>query len=175
MRVLTLGLACAHCCRCPEFYATFYKGVTPRPSENCQNCHRPGEAGPMSFLSYEARGRGRSDQGRGRDQRCAVVCRSQYGHFENDRRRSEAEFNTLISWVDTGATAGNPKDAPNRSPSWRLDIGKPDVVFRCPPRSTFRNRCRRLSLRDPPTNFTEDKYVQFAESRPATVSTRITS
>ena len=55
MRVLSLSLACAAfaaAATTPE--PTFYKDVLPVLQKNCQSCHRPGEAGPMSFLSYES-------------------------------------------------------------------------------------------------------------------------
>src|ERR1044072_3385636 len=32
---------------------TFNKDVLPILQKNCQTCHRPGEIGPMSFLTYE--------------------------------------------------------------------------------------------------------------------------
>src|SRR5579863_7060842 len=33
---------------------TFYKDVLPVLENNCQGCHRPGEPGPMSFMSYDS-------------------------------------------------------------------------------------------------------------------------
>jgi hypothetical protein len=30
---------------------TFYKDVVPVLQQNCQTCHRPGEAAPMTFMS----------------------------------------------------------------------------------------------------------------------------
>src|ERR1700674_5480982 len=33
---------------------TFYKDVLPILQAKCQSCHRPGEAAPMSFLSYQS-------------------------------------------------------------------------------------------------------------------------
>jgi mono/diheme cytochrome c family protein len=33
---------------------TFTKDVLPILQKNCQTCHRPGEIGPMSFLTYES-------------------------------------------------------------------------------------------------------------------------
>ncbi len=172
MRVLTLGLACAALlAAAPNSTPTFYKDVLPVLQRNCQNCHRPGEAGPMSFLSYE------STRPWAKAIKAAVATKKmppwfadpRYGHFENDRRLSEAEFNTLISWVDTGATAGNPKDAPKPVTfveGW--NIGKPDMVFKMPtafhiPESGVVDYHYVIL----PTNFTEDKYVQFAESRPS--------
>src|ERR1043166_8620056 len=32
---------------------TFYKDVLPILQNRCQTCHRPGQIGPMSLLSYE--------------------------------------------------------------------------------------------------------------------------
>src|SRR5579872_5243029 len=32
---------------------TFNKDVLPVLQKNCQTCHRPGEAAPMSFLDYQ--------------------------------------------------------------------------------------------------------------------------
>ena len=31
---------------------TFHQDVLPVLERHCQGCHRPGEAGPMSFLTY---------------------------------------------------------------------------------------------------------------------------
>ncbi len=33
---------------------TFHKDVLPVLQNNCQGCHRPGEAAPMSLLNYES-------------------------------------------------------------------------------------------------------------------------
>ena len=33
---------------------TFHKDVAPILNANCVSCHRPGEIGPMSFLTYES-------------------------------------------------------------------------------------------------------------------------
>jgi len=32
---------------------TFYKNVLPVMQARCQECHRPGEAAPMSFMTYK--------------------------------------------------------------------------------------------------------------------------
>jgi hypothetical protein len=172
MRVLTVGLVCAAIVSAaPNSQPTFYKDVLPVLQKNCQNCHRPGEAGPMSFLTYD------STRPWAKAIKTAVASKKmppwfadpKYGHWENDRTLSAAEMNTLISWVDTGATAGNPKDAPkpvNFVEGW--NIGKPDVVFAMPtafhvPESGTIDYHYVII----PTHFTEDKYVQFAESRPS--------
>ena len=150
---------------------TFYKDVLPVLQKNCQNCHRPGEAGPMSFLTYE------TTRPWAKAIKSAVATQKMppwfadphYGKFSNDRRMSAAEVSTLVSWADSGAKAGNQKDAPKPVAfveGWV--IGKPDAVFEMP-----------LTFNIPaegtidyqyimiPTNFTEDRYVQFAEARPS--------
>jgi len=33
---------------------TFNKEVLPVLQKNCQTCHRPGQIGPMSFLTYQS-------------------------------------------------------------------------------------------------------------------------
>ncbi len=58
-----------------------------------------------------------------------------HGKFANDRSLSAADINTLVSWVDGGAKAGNPKDAPKPiafTEGWV--IGQPDKVFEIPTR-----------------------------------------
>jgi hypothetical protein len=32
---------------------TFYKDVLPILQQNCQSCHRPGQIGPFSMLTYK--------------------------------------------------------------------------------------------------------------------------
>ncbi len=58
--VLSMGLiaACSRCAK-PPSPPTFTKDVMPILQQQCQTCHRPGEAGPFSMLTYETRGPGR--------------------------------------------------------------------------------------------------------------------
>ena len=57
MRYVALGLAAAALsfgAHTTPSAPTFYKDVLPVLQNNCQECHRPGEAAPMSFLTYES-------------------------------------------------------------------------------------------------------------------------
>lgn len=90
-----------------------------------------------------------------------------YGHFANDRSLSEAEIETISSWVKAGAPAGDPKDAPlpRQWPStW--NIGKPDEVFEMPQAFHLPAKgaidYQYVIL---PTHFTEDRWVQKVEVR----------
>jgi hypothetical protein len=173
MRFLALGLVCAAAgmaANTGSAQVTYYKDVLPVLQKNCQNCHRPGEAAPMSFLSYE------STRPWAKAMKSAVLTKKMppwfadphYGKFANDRRMPESEINTLVAWVDSGAKSGNPKDAPAPvafTDGWA--IPKPDVVldmgfdFKVPESGTIDYQYVVV-----PTNFKEDRYVQFAEARP---------
>jgi hypothetical protein len=52
MRSIFLTLAvCFVASGAPE--VTFHKDVEPILQKSCQECHRPGEIGPMALLTYE--------------------------------------------------------------------------------------------------------------------------
>ena len=149
---------------------TFYKDVLPVLQKNCQGCHRPGEAGPMSFLSYE------STRPWAKSIKAAVVTRKmppwfaepQHAKYSNDRSLLQADINTLSAWADSGAEAGSAADAPppvQFTQGWA--IGKPDVVIEVPKPVNIQARgTMEYQYVIVPTGFAEDKWVQFAEARP---------
>jgi hypothetical protein len=92
-----------------------------------------------------------------------------HGTFLNDRSLTKAEIETFMSWADTGALEGDPKDAPQPRQfveGWHA--GKPDVViqipkaFQVPAKGTIPYQYIVV-----PTNFTEDKWIQSVEVRPS--------
>jgi len=149
---------------------TFTRDVAPILYKNCAGCHRPGEAAPMSLLSYQdARPWAKSIREK-------VVTRQmppwhadpRHGEFANDRRLDKRDVDTIVQWVDSGAREGNPKDLP-RAPKFveGWGIGTPDVVlpmtqeFTLEPTGPDEYRIFQI-----PTNFTEDRWVQLVEARP---------
>lgn len=149
---------------------TFHKNVEPILQARCQGCHRPGEAAPMSLLTYsDARPWAKAI-------RAAVVQRKMppwfadphYGKFSNDPSLSKSEIDTLAAWVDGGAPEGDPKDAPRPltfADGWT--IGKPDVIIEMPKAfnvpATGKIPYQYIAVA---SGFTEDKWVQAAEVRP---------
>ena len=136
----------------------------------CQACHRPGQVGGFSLLSY--------DDARSHSAMIAEVVANRrmppwhadprHGHFANDRRLTPQERATLLAWVAQGAPAGDlarapqPKDWPD---GWT--IGTPDLVFEIPePRTIPAQGTIPYSNVTVPTNLTEDVWVQAAEARP---------
>jgi hypothetical protein len=149
---------------------TFYKDVLPVLQSRCQGCHRPGEAAPMSFMTYE------STRPWAAAIRDAVASKrmppwgadAAHGKFANDPALSEGERTAILNWVAAKAPAGNPKDAPKPRvfvEGW--NIGQPDMVVAMakehavPASGTI--EYTRFIL---PLGFTEDRWVEAAEIRP---------
>jgi hypothetical protein len=174
MRLLILSLGCVALASAATTSGnqsvTYNKDVLPVLQKNCQTCHRPGEAAPMSFLSYQ------STRPWAKAIKTAVLTKkmppwfadAHYGKFSNDRSLAQAEIDTLVAWADSGAKEGDAKDAPapiSFVEGWR--IGKPDMVismptaFNVPASGTIDYQYIVV-----PTGFTEDRYIQMAEARP---------
>lgn len=109
---------------------TFNKEVLPILQKNCQSCHRPGEAGPMSFLTYE------STRPWAKAIKAAAVSRKMppwfadphFGDFRNAPSLLQSEIDTLAAWADSGAREGSAEDKPATkewTAGWRI---QPDVV-----------------------------------------------
>ncbi len=113
---------------------TFHKQVERIFQAKCQECHRPGEAGPFSLLTYKS-AKGWADTIR------EVVSNgtmppwhadAPLGHFKNDRRLTPEEKTTLLAWIDQGCPEGNPADAPEAREfltGWRLPR-PPEMVLK---------------------------------------------
>ncbi len=149
---------------------TFNKDVLPILQKNCQGCHRPGEAAPMSLLTYQdARPWAKSVREAVLQKRMPPwFADPHFGKFANDRSLSQAEIDTLVAWADGGAREGDAKErvaAKAFLDGW--NIGAPDAViempsdFQVPASGTIEYHYIVI-----PTGFTEDKWVQMAEVRP---------
>jgi hypothetical protein len=149
---------------------TFYKDVLPVLQSRCQSCHRPGEAGPMSFLDYKG------TRPYAKAIKSAVLLKKMppwpadphFSRFENDRHLSDADIKTLTAWADAGAPEGDAKDAP-KPVAWveGWTIGKPDMVISMPQAidvpATGTIEYQYLVI---PTGLTKDTWVTAAEVRP---------
>lgn len=149
---------------------TFTKDIAPIFYKNCAYCHRPGEIAPMSLINYkDARPWAKSIREKVLDGSMPPWhADPHYGSFKNDRRLSKRDVDTILAWVDGGATEGNPKDlppAPQFTEGWQ--IGKPDLVlsmgkeYDVPAEGVVDYQYMLV-----PTGFTEDRWIQAAEVRP---------
>ena len=98
-----------------EAGVTYHKDVLPIVQENCQTCHRPsghnisGLVAPMSFMTYEetrpwARAIARKVESR---EMPPWFASEPKGVFENERGLTDAEIDTILTWVEAGAPAGD--------------------------------------------------------------------
>ena len=148
---------------------TFNRDVLPILQKNCQTCHRPGEIGPSSFLTYD------STRPWAKAIKTAVVTRKmppwfadpKYGHFANDRHLGDADVSTLTAWADAGAPEGDPKDRPapvQWHEGWNV---QPDVVFEIPkPYTVPATGTIEYTYFVVPSGFTKDTWVIDGEVRP---------
>ncbi len=120
---------------------TFTRDVLPIFQKNCQVCHRPnganmgGMVAPMSLRTYE--------EVRPYAQKIATFVEARYmlpwhaspdqhGLFKGERVLSQAEIDTIVGWVRSGAPEGDPADAPppvsfaSDTSGWA--IGEPDLI-----------------------------------------------
>src|SRR5207245_2853228 len=149
---------------------TFTKDVAPILQKKCQVCHRPGEAGPFSMLTYEQTRPWamamKLDVQTGKMPPWFADAR--YGKFSNAMSLSPSEIETLAKWADAGAPKGDPKDMPppvEWVEGW--GIGKPDLVYELPvPFDVPASGVIDYQHVIVPTGFTEDRWIQAAEVRP---------
>ena len=123
---------------------TFNKDIAPIVWARCATCHRPGEIGPFSLLTYD-------DVKRRATQIADVTSRRLMppwkpepgkGDFESERRLTDAELQKIQQWIQDGAPEGDRADLPPRpvalmtSGGWQL--GTPDLVVAMPEPYTVR-------------------------------------
>jgi peroxiredoxin len=148
---------------------TFYRDVLPILQTNCQECHRPGAAGPFALMNYKQAVNWADDLKEYTRERKMPPWKPVDGPaFHNERKMSEKDIRTLAAWVDGGTPEGDPNDAPPPRKfvsGWQL--GEPDLVLTLPEEMTLGAtgpdlfRCFVL-----PTGLKEDKYVTAVEVRP---------
>jgi peroxiredoxin len=141
--------------------------------KRCQECHRPGEIGPFSLLTYrQANGWADMIRETVSDGRMPPwYADPRHGQFANDRRLAKEEKDTLLAWIGQGCPEGDKKDLPPPK-EWHEGwwIGKPDAVITMQDDVTVPADAGKSGIPykyfTVPTNFTEDKWVQAAEARP---------
>jgi len=151
---------------------TYARQVSRIFQKNCQDCHRPGQIGPMSLLTYDdAAAWSETIREVLQDGRMPPwFADPRYGHFSNDRHMSDSDKATLLAWVEAGAPRGDDKEMPPArefASSW--SIGKPDLIlgmskdYAVPadmPKRGIPYQHFRV-----PTGFKEDRWLQMAEAR----------
>jgi Tetratricopeptide repeat len=111
--------------------ADFNHDIAPIVYKHCASCHRPGEAGPFSLLSYE-------DVKKHANQ-IADVTRRRFmppwlpdpGNFADEQRLTPEEIELFASWAKAGAPEGEGSASPpSFTEGWQL--GPPDLIVEAP-------------------------------------------
>ncbi|MEM7457188.1 MAG: redoxin family protein [Planctomycetota bacterium] len=152
---------------------TFNQHIAPMIHEKCSMCHRPGQAGPFSLLTY--------DDVRKRAQTIDAVIDMGYmppwkpvNHeveYVNDRRLSDQQKTMIKEWIETGMPEGDSPfpEPPEFIDGWRL--GEPDMIvtmqgaFDVPASGSDVYRSFVFPMQLP-----EDKWVKAIEYRPTATS-----
>ena len=116
-----------------EQQVTFNRDIAPIIFQSCARCHRPGESGPFSLLTY--------DDVKKHARQIAVVTRDRFMppwlpepqslKFADEMRLSDDGIATIKKWVDEGTPEGNAADLPPQ-PKWveGWQLGEPDLVLK---------------------------------------------
>jgi tetratricopeptide (TPR) repeat protein/mono/diheme cytochrome c family protein len=150
---------------------TFTRDVAPILFSSCASCHRPGEVGGFSLLTFpEVRPRAAAVA---RAVRTRAMPPWKPDHIAGaelvgERRLSDAQVETIERWVAAGAPEGTASDlpaAPTFPDGWRL--GQPDVVVSMSEPYVVEpggpDQLRNFVI---PSGLTRGRYVRGLEFRP---------
>jgi peroxiredoxin len=155
---------------------TYAKDVSRILQNRCQECHRRGQIGPMSLLTYDAAAAWSEAIREVVEQHRMPPWPAdpKFGKFSNDRHLSDDEKKTLLAWIDGGCPKGDDKDLPppkKFAQGWRID--QPDLVLSMAEEFTVPARAKdgieyKYFWVDP--HFDEDKWVIQAEAKAGATS-----
>jgi mono/diheme cytochrome c family protein len=150
---------------------TFSEHVAPILFKNCASCHRPGQAGPFSVLTYETVRENGGEIAEATRERYMPPWKPAPADYPllGERRLTDIEIDTIQRWVKGGMAQGDPRKLPAPpvfNDEWRL--GKPDLVvtmseaFTVPAdgRDVYRNFVV-------PLNLNEDRWLKVIDYRPS--------
>jgi peroxiredoxin/mono/diheme cytochrome c family protein len=155
-----------------EGEVTFSKQVVRVLQKNCQECHRPGQVGPMALLTYDdALSWAETIREVVKEERMPPWhADPRYGKFSNDRRLAKEDRDALLAWIAQDCPKGDEHDLPPPREFVRgWTVGKPDLVidmgrdFDVPaeaPKGGIPYKYFSVE-----TGFKEDKWVTRAEAR----------
>ena len=164
---------------------TFTKDIAPIFQEKCEACHRVDSIAPMPLTTFEeARPWARSIKARVSERQMPPWHLDKsvgIQDFKNDRSLSDDQIETIVRWIDQGATKGDPKDMPPAK-VWPSEQGwnfaklfgqtEPDLIVRSTPwtQKAGANDTWWKTVVD--SGLTEPRWVRAVEVRPGTVKGR---
>ncbi|HZM59695.1 MAG TPA: hypothetical protein VFB85_07850, partial [Vicinamibacterales bacterium] len=162
---------------------TFTKDIAPIFQAKCEACHRPNSIAPMSLMTFEeVRPWARSIKARVASRQMPpwhIDKTVGIQHFENDRSLTTEQIDTIVRWVDSGATKGELKDMPapvkwadDTGWNFKSRFGEPDLIIKSPPYRMPAQAQDAWYKPVVPTGLTEARWVRAIEIRPSTIKGR---
>lgn len=151
---------------------TFSKHVAAILQKHCQECHRPGQIGPMPLLTYDdAVAWSETIREVIEDRRMPPWhADPRYGKFSTSRCLSDEDRQTLLHWLEQGTPRGDDRELPPPRifpEGWT--IGKPDLVLTMPEEFAVPAEAPKGGVPYKhffvDTGFKEDRWVERSESR----------
>lgn len=112
---------------------TFSEHIAPVIFKNCSPCHRPGQAGPFSLLTYQ------DVLKKANTIKLVTQARymppwpadADYTHFIGERRLTGDEIEMISTWVENDCPPGDPAKLPPQPQFPKSSmLGKPDLVVK---------------------------------------------
>ena len=113
---------------------TYYKDIAPLIEAKCATCHKPGDSGPFSLLSYEDVAKRASFIKKVVESGYMPPWKADkhYVSFANERSLTDKEIETIAKWVDNNMPKGKANTATagkiNLAPSTQYNR-KPDLIL----------------------------------------------
>jgi len=153
---------------------TWTDQIAPIIYDNCTSCHRPGEIGPFSLMTYEEAASWSSMIAYVAEERIMPPWKPDptYSNFVGEKHLTQEQIDHLSAWAAAGAPLGNPDLVPE-PPTFPTgsQLGTPDLVLTMseayPLPSDFSDVYRVFVL---PTGLTEARDVAAVEFRPGNSS-----
>ena len=149
---------------------TFTKDIAPILFAHCAACHRPGEVGPFSLLTYEEARKRAKTVGAAVEKRLMPPWKAapDLVAYHDNPRLSDGQIALIKEWAANGAPEGNRADllpAPKFTAGWTL--GEPDLVLQADREFTLEAEGRDVyQCFVIPTKFAEDRFISVMEVRP---------
>lgn len=115
---------------------TYSKDVAPILRKRCVCCHRPGEVGPFSLLTYRDASKRASFLAEVVDRREMPPSKAEpgFGDFVDEPRLTDREIAVIDRWAESGAPEGEqlPESPPSMRSSREWKLGTPDAILEMP-------------------------------------------
>jgi len=149
---------------------TFSEDVAPIFYKNCTTCHHTGGVAPFSLVDLDSANAYLADmyESVAKGNMPPWHAEGPHGVFRNDRRLADADRETILRWLKTGAKPGDMNKLPPRPvypTTWAM--GTPDAIvsmtedYLVPATGTVE-----YQFFEVPANITEEKWVQAIEILP---------